>query len=371
MTPAEVVTPLVGVVKRWMLRKNSYQKKTGGVFLWTLSGSSTTANNVRNIRKEKHCLRNRVNRFNPKIESKSMSSEDNAEDMRGVPSSGRESYVFRANRPQGLLGVHADFMEKALRPEEGLLCLLYAPIWPEKKGPFGLHATPASHAVAVTRNRFIISENRHMKGIAPTIQSIPFDQVLYVQLGSALSLGWFAIQFVEDEKTFCNTLFFTVTGMGHFETLIREYRRMTGANGDRFPKKVDWVDIWRRTPMTQVDRLRSLVLKEELPFSMLRSSELWILRKRRWKSTPACLSTNGILVSTDFGFIHATDEPCIRPKIFSFGVNVSCIPYHAVKSAQLLEKWMHGRLLPFLRLELARGSIIVDFDIPFDGDSLK
>ena len=35
--------------------------------------------------------------------------------MRGVPSSGRESYVFQANKPEGLLGVHADLMEKALR----------------------------------------------------------------------------------------------------------------------------------------------------------------------------------------------------------------------------------------------------------------
>jgi hypothetical protein len=300
-----------------------------------------------------------------------MRSEDNAKDMRGVPSSGRESYVFQANKPRGLLGVHADLIEKALRPQEGLLYLLYAPIWPEKKGPFGLHTTPASHAVAVTKNRFIISENRHMKGIAPTIQSIPFDQVLYIQIGSALSLGWFAIQFVENEKPFCTTLFFTITGMGHFETLIREYRRMTGANSDRFPKKIDWVDIWRRTPMTQVDRLRSLVLKEELPFSMLRSSELWILRKRRWKSIPACLSTNGILVSTNFGFIHATDEPCLRPKIFSFGVNVSCIPFDALKSTRIIQKWIHGSHLYVLRLEMGRRPVIADYDVPFDGNSFS
>ena len=32
---------------------------------------------------------------------------------------------------------------------------------------------------------------------------------------------------------------------------------------------------------------------------------------------------------------------------------------------------MYGRLLPFLRLELARGSVTLDLDIPFDGGSLK
>jgi hypothetical protein len=146
-------------------------------------------------------------------------------------SSGKEPYVFRVERPDDLrglhIGVHADLMERALRPDEGLLYLLYAPVWPEKKGPFGLHATPASHAVAVTKYRFIISEDRHKEGIAPTVQSIPFDQVLYVQLGSALCLGWFVIQFVEGKKTFCTTLFFTATGIGYFETLIRQYRRMT------------------------------------------------------------------------------------------------------------------------------------------------
>ena len=309
--------------------------------------------------------------LNPKSESKSINSGSNPEDMRGVRSSGREPYVFQANKPEGLLGVHADLMEEVLRPDEGLLYLLYAPIWPEKEGPFGLHATPASHAVAVTKYRFVISENRHKEGIVPTVQSIPFDQVLYVQLGSALSLGWFAIQFVEDKKTFCTTLFFTATGIAHFETLIREYRRNTVGNCDRFPKKIDWVDVWHRTPMTQVDRLKSLLIKEEFPFNTLRSFEAWALRRRRWKNTPVYLSTNGILISTSFGFIHAADEPCIRPKIFSFGVNVSCVAFDALKSAQRLEKRMHDKVLPFLRLEIAHGQVSLDFDIPFDESNLN
>ena len=290
-------------------------------------------------------------------------------------SSGKESFMFRVNKPDDLrefhIYAHADLVEKILCADEELLYLLYSPIFPEKKGPFGLHATPASHAVAVTKNRFIISENRHMKGIAPTVQSIPFDQVLYIQIGSALSLGWFAIQFVEDEKPFCTTLFFTVTGIEHFETLIREYRRMAGANDGRFPRKKDWTDIWRRTPMTQVDRLRSLVTEEELPFISIRSSERWLLEKKRRKSTSVCLSTNGMLVSTHFGFIHATDESCIRPNVFSFGVNVSCIPLDALKSTRILQKWMHGNHLYVLRLEIGRGSVLVDYDVPFDENSLS
>lgn len=57
--------------------------------------------------------------------------------------------------------------------------------------------------------------------------------------------------------------------------------------------------------------------------------------------------------------------------MFSFGVNVSCFAFDALKSARLREKRIYGRLLPFLGLELARGSVTLDLDIPFDGGSLK
>jgi len=55
----------------------------------------------------------------------------------------------------------------------------------------------------------------------------------------------------------------------------------------------------------------------------------------------------------------------------SFGVNVSCIAFDALKSARLREKSMYEKLSPFLRLELARGSLTLNFDTPFDVGSLK
>jgi len=288
-------------------------------------------------------------------------------------SSGKEPYVFRGDKPGDLLGVHTDLMGKTLRRDEGLFYLLYSPICQERKGPFGLYATPASHAVAVTKHRFIISEDRHMEGIAPTVHSIPFDQVFYVELGNALLLGWFSIEFIVDDKPSCATLFFpATTGMKHFGIAVRKYRRMTGPAYDRLPvDAIDWADIWQRTPKTEVDHLRPLILKEELPFNMLRSSERWILRKRRWKSIPVYLSTNGILVSTDFGFIYATEEQPIRPDVYSFGVNVSCIPVDILESAELVEKSMYGSRLCFLGLKIARGNVTVDFDIPFDESNRK
>ena len=354
------------------VKKKLLPEKTGGVFLWTLSGNSTAANHVRGIGKEKRLLIGRLSMLNQENDYTFNDSGGDSEDMRGVPSSGRESYVFQANKPEGLLGVHADLMEKALHRDEGLLYLLYAPIWSEKKGPFGLYATPASHAVAVSKSRFIISENRHTEGIAPTVQSIPFSHILYIQLGSALSVGWFSVESVVDNKPSRITLFFTGTGMKHFGIAVRKYRSITGLACDQMPADaIDWADIWQHTPKTEVDHLKALILRDELPFNMVRSSERWILRKRRWKSIPVCLSTNGILLSTNFGFIYATEEPAIRPDIYSFGINVSCIPFDALRSAQVIEKRMHGRLFHFFRLKIVRKSVTVDFDIPFAGDSPK
>jgi len=269
--------------------------------------------------------------------------------------------------------VHAHLMRKTLGRGEGLLYLLSSPIFPEEKGVFGLCATPGSHSVALTKHRFIISEDRHIEGIAPTVQSIPFDHMFYAELGNALFFGWFSIQFAVNNKPSRITLFFpATTGMKHFGIALQKYRGMTGPAYDQLPvHAMEWADIWRHTPKTEVDHLKPLILGEELPFNMLRSSERWILRKRGRKSIPVYLSTNGILVSTNFGLIHATDEPFTRPEIFSFGVNASCIAFDGLKSAELLEKSMHGKPLHFLQLKIARGNVTVDFDIPFDGSSLR
>jgi len=288
-------------------------------------------------------------------------------------SPGKTPYVFCAQEPGDLPRVHANLMRETLRRDEGLLYLLSSPIFPEEKALVGLCETSSSYSVAVTKHRFVISEDRHIEGIVPTVQSIPFDHVFYAELSNALFFGCFSIQFVVDNKASCTTLFFpATTGMKHFGIALRKYRTLTGPAYEGLPVDgIDWADIWRHTPKTEVDHLKPLILREELPFNMLRSSERWILRKRQRKGVPAYLSTNGILVSTNFGLIHATDEPFTKPEIFSFGVNASCIAFDGLKSAELLEKSMYGKPLCFLQLKLARGKVAINFDIPFDRSNLK
>jgi len=157
-------------------------------------------------------------------------------------SSGKEPYVFKVDNPRHL----ADLIGTTLYPEESLLYLLYSPIWESEKRVFdfktapaslwegerallGAHIYPASHALAVTDRRFIISEDRHIKGITPTVQVIPFQKVICVDLGSALILGWLGIRFVEKDRISSTGLLFTTsTGRHHFHAAVREYRRLTG-----------------------------------------------------------------------------------------------------------------------------------------------
>jgi hypothetical protein len=288
-------------------------------------------------------------------------------------SSGREPYVFSVDRPQDLFGVHAHLIEAALRRNEGIRYLIYAPIWQGREAPFGIHASPASHGVAVTEDRFLISEDHHIREIAPTILSIPFDQVLCVEVGSALILGWLVIRFLENDKLSCTSLLYSATtGGDHFNSAIREYRRIIRPTY-KLPSRrgLQWHEVYQHTPLVQGDRLRSLTVKGEYPVHMVRSSEFWGSKKRWWKTVPVSLAANATLISTNVGLTFAVEESAIRPNAFSFGVNISCISFNAVKSAHLFEEKKDQEHLRFLRLGVGRNSVSVNFDIPFDEESYK
>jgi len=152
-------------------------------------------------------------------------------------STGRESHIFRAESPEGLLGVHADLIASALNPVESIHYLIYAPIREAGNAPFGIHAEPASHALAVTDHRFLISKDRHIDTIAPTVQEIPFSRVICVEIGNALLLGWLAIHSIENGQLSSTSLFYTARGCHHFERAIREFRNMYGNHKIAHPEK--------------------------------------------------------------------------------------------------------------------------------------
>jgi len=283
-------------------------------------------------------------------------------------SNGREPAIFRANQPKDLMGVHAELIAKALRPNERLRYLFYSPIRESEIMPFGIDAKVGSHAVAVTEDRFLISSNLHVGGITPTVQNIPFTQVVVIEFGESLLLGWIAIRFLEKEMLSCVSLFFPSPGIHHLEAAIREYRKMNFTRNFNYPLSgnISWPYVWHYTPKPSVDLLRSIVVEEEWPLSAFRSSETWEMDSRR--RSKICLVTDGILLVTNRGFIYAQDESPIRPGMLSFGVNVCCIPHESVKSVARIEKKHDSNRLHYLRLGLGRNGVAIRYHVPFDPD---
>jgi hypothetical protein len=156
------------------------------------------------------------------------------------------------------------------------------------------------------------------------------------------------------------------------ENAVRTYRSLSEHAYDRLlDGGMGWEEVWARTPRTQVDRVKSLIIKDEHPLALIRSSKRWALARRRWKKILACLGADGVLIPTNVGLIYAVDEAAMKPGMYAFGVNVTCIPLDALKSVSLHEEWRYEKRQHFLRLELARRAASVNFDIPLDEEGFE
>jgi hypothetical protein len=287
-------------------------------------------------------------------------------------SSGKEPYVFRANGPEGLIGVHTDLIASTLQPEERICFLLYAPIRRAEKAPFSIHADPGSHAVAVTGHRLLISKDLHDEVTLPSILSIPFHHILCVEIGSALLLGWLVITFKNEGALSRSSLFYTSTGSHHFEAAVREYRRMSTTSfcGVAREEALSWSAVWRLTPRSQIDLLKSLITGDERPLEILRFREKWIEGRKRNKKV--CLTTDGFLLVTDRGgCLHVTEERPISPGILAYGINAHCFPIDIIRSAMIVKEKNDSGGSGTLRLELKRTPVTVNHDLPLDQESFE
>ncbi len=305
-------------------------------------------------------------------------------------SSGNEPNVLKVDEPRQLLGAHAGLIEGALERGEKVLYLIYSPLWESESAFLGLKqftgphwenkreilelsVYPASHALAVTERRFIISRDRHLEGIPPTVQSIPYDRVVSVRLGNALLLGWFSIQYEEKEKLASTALLYAAsTGKSHFHLAIREYRkRWNPINAPRMLPTRLWAEVWLKASTLQMERLQVLQREAEYPSFLIHSSETWGTVKKFWRQVPVCTKTKSLLVGTNFGFFYAVDEPPQKPGMSKLGVEVCCLPPEAIKSAVLVEEPSEGAIPPFLKLGLGRDSVLTHLQIPVDPEASR
>jgi len=143
----------------------------------------------------------------------------------GWDSSGREDWVFSVKHPCELIGVHAKLIDNELKDSEKIEYCIYAPRVSSTKTPFGLKSEESSCGVCVTDSRFIITKNRHIKGMEPTLASIDFKDIVYFNIGSALLLSWVSTTYIQDTKLKHLSILFGSNGRHHFEKALRSYKK--------------------------------------------------------------------------------------------------------------------------------------------------
>jgi hypothetical protein len=143
----------------------------------------------------------------------------------GWESSGKEDWVFSVKHPCELIGVHAKLIDAQLKESEKVEYCIYSPRVSSTSTPFGLKAVESSSGVCVTDKRFIISNNKHIKGTEPAITSINFEDILYSNIGSAMLLSWFSITYIQDRQMKQLNILFSSNGKHHFAKAIRVYKK--------------------------------------------------------------------------------------------------------------------------------------------------
>jgi len=284
------------------------------------------------------------------------------------PSSGREPYVWRAEAPDDLPGVHAGLIGSGLRLSEPVHYLLYAPLRRAETVPFGIEAGKGSHALAITPDRFLLSRNPHCDGQTPQTYSIPFDRILKLDVGNDLLLGWFSIAFSGDEGVRRVAFFYTATGMNHVLSAVCAYRTATvpegmspGGCGNSFPR----ADLWDRTNEAQTGLLKPVLVEGEHPVRILMSREVWC--QQATGRRPACLSMQGVFIETSGGCLHVVEEAPLRPRMLCFGVNMTMIP-GGVPVEETIGPHPRDGGLCMIRMKIGTPPAALDHDVVFDRD---
>jgi hypothetical protein len=264
-----------------------------------------------------------------------------AEGRAEVPpwTSGRESWVFRAERPDELCGHHADLIGSALAPDELLHYLLYAPIFDAKDGPFRVGGEPGSHAVALTSRRLLVSRDAHAGASRLSLTSIDLETVSCLEIGSALAMGWLVVRYAAAGGAASRPIIFNGHGMEHFRAVVRGY--LLGGRAARAPSgthlgsvmtALDWSRVWDEVPACLRTELQPLVAGDR-PLAALRAPERWTLERRGWRRKPVCSSAPGLLVATPLGLLWAVSERRASPGGLAFGVQVTAVRAEGVREA--------------------------------------
>lgn len=143
----------------------------------------------------------------------------------GWDSSGEEDWVFAVEHPQELMGTHARLIDSAVKETEKVEACIYAPRVPSTSTPFGLKSEESSCGLCLTDKRFIVTKDRHIKGMEPELFSVGFEDIVYFNFGKAMLLSWFSIKYLSEGYSKQLTVIFSANGRHHFEKALRSYKK--------------------------------------------------------------------------------------------------------------------------------------------------
>jgi len=261
----------------------------------------------------------------------------------GWESSGKEDWVFSVKHPCELIGVHAKLIDAQLKDSEKVGYCIYSPRVSSTSTPFGLKAAESSSGVCVTDTRFIISNNKHIKGVEPTITSINFEDILYFNIGSAMLLSWFSLGFISQGESKQLTIIFSSNGKHHFQKALRVFKKHSLAiNTDDF--KLDSSSpaafIHKIKDKIHRDYLKTLLSDQEKCILTFSCRHVWekVLNKRsllKRKNQVVYFTSKATALLTNKALMLARDS--VEHSIGS-SVDVLNISLDKVKSIILVEE---------------------------------
>jgi hypothetical protein len=265
--------------------------------------------------------------------------------------SGRECWVYRAQAPGELCGHHPELIQQALCGAEPDY-LVYSPRREPGRGPFGLNGPGGSHAVALTRTSLIVSRDPHRPGRRRTVRRIPLPGVLMLAIGEALTLGWLAVDFVEDRAAATEIVFFPSSGIAHFREIVRRWLAREAPGSSPAGACGGCAERLAGSPAYLAGQAGPLIADWRAA-EVVNVPEAWEGEGAR----ACCVSASTLLVLTDSVVLLAESERPPRPGTLVFGVNVFCLLRRTIAEAALKPPDDPERSAVELTLTLAAGDV--------------
>ncbi len=278
----------------------------------------------------------------------------------GWESSGREDWVFSVKRPCELIGVHAKLIDKALKDGEKVEYCIYAPRISSTSTPFGFKSGESSCGFCAADNRFIVTKNRHIKDIEPSLTSIDFKDILYFNIGSALLLSWISITYVQDGKLKCMPILFGSTGKHHFAKALRVFKKYNIAintDDSRLDSFSPSAFIHRIKDKIHRNYLKTLLSEQEKCILTFSCQYLWerVSNRRglfRRNNRITFLTNKATVLLTNKALLIARDE--LKVSIDS-GIDIFNISLDKIKHIAVFEENTDGENIYKLKINFIKG----------------